>query len=109
MELVKPALLYFLLPFVLVTLLYHIVDKRGERTAKLFKKPGKMPQKVYDTLIKQRLSIQFLLTLVVVLVMMVLAVKLRMRVWLFYLISGVLIGLINSVGLALSRNLSGEK
>lgn len=103
MEQIKPALLYFFLPFVLVSLLCYLVDRSGKRTAKLFKKPKKMSQKLYDTLIKQRLSIQFLLTLAVVLVMTVLAVKLRFRVWMFYLVCGVLIGLINGVGLSIGR------
>lgn len=105
MEKLKPALLYFFLPFVIVTLVCYLADKDGKRTARLFKKPKRMSQKLYDNLIKARLSIQFLLTLAVVLVMTVLAVKLRMRVWMFYLICGVLIGLINSVGLSLARGL----
>lgn len=75
----------------------------------LFKKPEKMSQKLYDGLIKQRLSIQFLLTLIVVLIMTVLGVELEMKLWLFYLLCGVLVGLINSVGLAVSRNISRKK
>lgn len=103
MEILKPALLFFLLPFVLVTLVCYLVDKDGSKTGRLLRKPKKMSQKLYDNLVKQRLSIQFLLTLFAVLVMTILAVKVKMPVWAFYLVCGVLVGLINSLGLALER------
>jgi hypothetical protein len=96
MQMVLAAILYIGCPMAVAQLLYRIIDRGGEKTAKLVER--------FPVIKRRKFILQIVVPILFLIVMGIIAVLCSMPVKVFFIICGVFVGVVNGMAVTMMYN-----